>query len=47
MNPWEIVSWIGAASVAIFIIALTLAVVRGLFSQKPRYRRKDSSSRIL
>lgn len=30
MNPWEIVSWITAAALAIIIVALTFNVVRAL-----------------
>lgn len=31
MNPWDIVSWIGAIAVAILILGLLYVFVKGLF----------------
>jgi len=42
MNPWDIVSWIGAASVGILIIVFTISVIAAL-AKKP----KGKSTRIL
>jgi hypothetical protein len=30
MNPWEIVSWIGAVSVALLIVVVTVSVIVGI-----------------
>ena len=42
MNPWEIVSWIGAASVGILIIVFTISITVAL-AKKP----KGKTTRIL
>ncbi len=33
MNPWMIVSWIGAVSVSILIVTLTISLVRSSIRQ--------------
>ena len=43
MNPWEIVSWLGAASVGILIITFTYSVARSII----RGPDKTRNTRIL
>lgn len=35
MNPWEIVSWVGAVCVAVVIVVATGVVVRNMVKSKP------------
>ena len=44
MNPWEIVSWIGAICVGILIIAITVAMIAAMIKSKPT---PSKSTRIL
>lgn len=42
MNPWEIVSWVGAATVALILIAVMTATIKTIITPRP----KQNSTRI-
>ena len=44
MNPWEIVSWIGAACVGILIGTLTVSLVISMVRSTVRPRRTSSEN---
>lgn len=45
MNPWDIVSWIGAVAVSIVIVGAVFVFVRGIF--KPAEHPADRALRRL